>query len=63
MTAGSNATFDAVLIGAGHNTLAAALHLAAKGWRVGLFEQAATVGGAVKTGEYTRPVSAMTGPR
>ncbi|MBA4350053.1 MAG: dehydrogenase [Rhodobacter sp.] len=55
MTAGSNATFDAVLFGAGHNTLAAALHLAAKGWRVGLFEQAATVGGAVKTGEYTLP--------
>lgn len=48
-------TFDAVLIGAGHNTLAAALHLAAKGWRVAVFEQAATVGGAVKTGEYTLP--------
>lgn len=48
-------TFDAVLIGAGHNTLAAALHLSAKGWRVGVFEQAATVGGAVKTGEYTLP--------
>ena len=25
--------FDAVLIGAGHNSLAAALHLAAKGWQ------------------------------
>lgn len=48
-------TFDAVLIGAGHNTLAAALHLSAKGWRVGVFEQAATAGGAVKTGEYTLP--------
>lgn len=48
-------TFDAILIGAGHNTLAAALHLAAKGWRVGVFEQAATAGGAVKTGEYTLP--------
>ncbi|MES2551424.1 MAG: NAD(P)/FAD-dependent oxidoreductase [Pseudomonadota bacterium] len=48
-------TFDAVLIGAGHNTLAAALHLAAKGWRVGVFEQALTAGGAVKTGEYTLP--------
>ena len=47
--------FDAVLIGAGHNTLAAALHLAAQGWRVGVFEQAAVVGGAVKTGEYTLP--------
>ena len=47
--------FDAVLIGAGHNTLAAALHLAAKGWRVGVFEQAAMAGGAVKTGDYTLP--------
>lgn len=47
--------FDAVLIGAGHNTLAAALHLAAKGWRVGVFEQADVAGGAVKTGEYTLP--------
>ena len=47
--------FDAVLIGAGHNTLAAALHLAAKGWRVGVFEQAPVAGGAVKTGEYTLP--------
>ena len=47
--------FDAVLIGAGHNTLAAALHLAAKGWRVGVFEQAQVPGGAVKSGEYTIP--------
>ena len=49
------AEFDAVLIGAGHNSLAAALHLAAKGWRVGVFEAAAVSGGAVKTGEYTLP--------
>ncbi len=48
-------SFDAVVIGAGHNSLAAALHLAAKGWRVGVFEQAPTPGGAVKTGEYTLP--------
>lgn len=47
--------FDAVLIGAGHNTLACALQLAKKGWRVGVFEQAAVAGGAVKTGEYTLP--------
>lgn len=47
--------FDAVLIGAGHNALAAALHLAAKGWKVGVFEQAPVAGGAVKTGEYTLP--------
>ena len=49
------ADYDAVLIGAGVNTLAAALHLAARGWRVGVFEQAAVAGGAVKTGEYTLP--------
>lgn len=48
-------TFDAVLIGAGHNALACALQLAKKGWRVGVFEQAAVAGGAVKTGEYTLP--------
>ena len=49
------AEFDAVLVGAGHNTLAAALHLAAQGWRVGVFEGALQSGGAVKTGEYTLP--------
>lgn len=48
-------TFDAVLIGAGHNGLACALHLAAKGWRVGVFERASEPGGAVKSGEYTLP--------
>lgn len=49
------ADFDAILIGAGHNTLACALHLAARGWRVGVFEANPTPGGAVKTGEYTLP--------
>ena len=48
-------TFDAVFIGAGHNSLAAALHLATCGWRVGVFEQADVAGGAVKTGAYTLP--------
>ena len=47
--------FDAVMIGAGHNTLAAAMHLSAQGWKVGVFEQADVAGGAVKTGEYTLP--------
>jgi phytoene dehydrogenase-like protein len=47
--------FDAVLVGAGHNSLAAALHLSARGMRVGIFEQASVPGGAVKTGEYTLP--------
>ncbi len=48
-------SFDAVLIGAGHNALAAATHLSARGWRVGVFEQASEPGGAVKTGDYTLP--------
>lgn len=47
--------FDAVIIGAGHNALAAALHLSARGWRVGVFERAEVPGGAVKTGAYTLP--------
>lgn len=47
--------FDAVIIGAGHNALACAIHLAAKGWSVGVFEQGAEPGGAVRTGEYTLP--------
>ena len=48
-------SFDAVLIGAGHNALACAVHLAAKGWRVGVFEGAAEPGGAVRSGDYTVP--------
>ena len=46
---------DAVIIGSGHNSLACAAHLAAKGWRVAVYERAAVPGGAVKTGEYTLP--------
>ncbi|SLN63258.1 All-trans-zeta-carotene desaturase [Roseivivax jejudonensis] len=46
---------DAVVIGAGHNGLAAAAALAAKGWSVEVFEQADVPGGAVKTREVTLP--------
>ncbi len=46
---------DAILIGAGHNSLACACNLAAKGWRVAVYEQASEPGGAVKSGEYTLP--------
>lgn len=49
------AGFDAIIVGAGHNSLACATHLAARGWSVGLFEQASEPGGAVRTGEYTLP--------
>ncbi len=46
---------DAVIIGAGHNGLACAAHLAARGWIVEVYEQAPEPGGAVKSGEYTLP--------
>ena len=49
------ATFDAVIIGAGHNGLAAAVHLAKRGWSVGVFEAKGEAGGAVKTREVTLP--------
>lgn len=47
--------YDAIVIGAGVNGLAAALHLSAKGWKVLVVERAAVAGGAVKTGEITLP--------
>lgn len=46
---------DAVIIGSGHNALACACHLVARGWKVAVYEQAETPGGAVKSGEYTLP--------
>src|SRR6202142_306246 len=49
------ASYDAVVVGAGINGLAAALHLASKGWKVAVCERAETAGGAVKTREITRP--------
>jgi phytoene dehydrogenase-like protein len=47
--------FDAVIVGAGHNALAAAVHLASRGWSVGVFERNDTAGGAVRTEEVTLP--------
>jgi phytoene dehydrogenase-like protein len=47
--------YDAVVIGAGVNGLAAALHLASKGWKVVVLERADMAGGAVKTREMTLP--------
>lgn len=47
--------YDAVVIGAGHNGLAAAVHLASKGWKIGVFERHAEPGGAIKTREATLP--------
>jgi len=48
-------SFDAVIIGAGHNGLAAAIHLAKHGWKVGVFEAKGEAGGAVKTRALTLP--------
>ena len=47
--------FDAVIIGAGHNALAAGVHLASNGWSVGIFERSKAAGGAVRTEEVTLP--------
>ena len=47
--------YDAVVIGAGHNGLAAAVRLAEKGWRVAVVEAKSDPGGAVKTRELTLP--------
>ena len=47
--------YDAVIVGAGHNGLAAGVHLASKGWKVGVFERASEAGGAIKTAEVTLP--------
>lgn len=47
--------YDAVVIGAGHNGLATAIHLAKRGWSVGVFEAKGEAGGAVKTRELTLP--------
>ncbi|TIO80304.1 MAG: NAD(P)/FAD-dependent oxidoreductase, partial [Mesorhizobium sp.] len=47
--------FDAIFVGAGHNSLACAAHLSLKGWKTAVFERNTTIGGAVRTAEYTLP--------
>lgn len=46
---------DAVIVGAGHNGLAAAVHLLSRGWSVAVVEAKGEPGGAVKTREVTLP--------
>ncbi len=48
-------TFDAVVVGAGHNGLAAAVVLATAGWSVLVVERNDEPGGAVRTAEVTLP--------
>lgn len=47
--------YDALVLGAGHNGLAAAVHLASKGWKVAVIEAKGIAGGAVKTAELVEP--------
>lgn len=51
----SNEEHDAVIVGAGHNSLVCALYLLRAGWTVRVLERADTPGGAVKTLELTEP--------
>jgi phytoene dehydrogenase-like protein len=48
-------TYDAVIVGAGHNALVASAYLARAGWTVLVLERAAAPGGAVRSAELTRP--------
>lgn len=54
-SASGTSDYDAVVIGAGHNGLAAAVHLASKGWKVAVIEKNAKAGGAVVTEQVTQP--------
>ncbi|MGI9049653.1 MAG: phytoene desaturase family protein [Rubrobacteraceae bacterium] len=47
--------YDAVVVGAGHNGLVCGLYLARAGWKVLVLERNEKVGGAVMSGELTRP--------
>lgn len=51
----SDLSVDAVVVGSGHNSLACAVHLLARGWSVAVLERAEVPGGAVRSGEYTAP--------
>jgi phytoene dehydrogenase-like protein len=47
--------YDAAIVGAGPNGLAAAITLASKGLKVVLFEAGSTIGGGTRTAELTEP--------
>jgi phytoene dehydrogenase-like protein len=55
MGIGGVSEFDAIFVGAGHNSLACAAHLAIKGWKIAVFEKNPVSGGAVQTREVTLP--------
>ncbi len=47
--------YDAIVVGAGHNGLVCAVYLARAGWKTLVLERNENVGGAVMSGEVTRP--------
>ena len=51
----ADATYDAVIIGAGHNGLALGTYLAKSGLDVDIFDKRAEEGGGLCTEELTRP--------
>ena len=51
----ADATYDAIIIGAGHNGTALGTYLARCGWDVAIFEKRAEEGGGLSTEELTRP--------
>ncbi len=51
---GRSASYDAILIGAGHNALVCAAYLARAGWSTLVLERAERPGGAVQSAELTR---------
>ena len=50
-----DATYDAVIIGAGHNGMALGTYLARCGWDVAIFEKRSEEGGGLCTEELTKP--------
>jgi phytoene dehydrogenase-like protein len=48
-------TFDAIIIGAGHNGMALSAYLGRSGWRVLVLERRLEEGGGLSTEQYTRP--------
>lgn len=51
----ADATYDAVIIGAGHNGMALGAYLARSGWDVAIMEKRAEEGGGLCTEELTQP--------
>jgi len=47
--------YDAIIIGAGHNGLTAALYLARGGWKTLVLERNECIGGAIRSAEVTLP--------